>query len=735
MVELLSPVGNREMLYQAVHNGADAVYLSGKSFGARKFADNFTNEELVEVICYCHIYGVKVYVTVNTLIYEEEKEIFLEYVKLLYESYVDAVIMQDVGMIAVVREMYPNLEVHASTQCHNHNALVVKFWKDLGVSRVVMAREMSLEEINNIDCDIEKEVFVYGALCVCYSGCCLFSSLNGGRSGNRGECVGSCRLPYKLVLDGKAVDLSDDYLLSTREVNTLVQLGKLLESGIDSFKIEGRMKSASYVGLVTRLYRTYIDKYYRGEDITVLDEEMVELKKLFNRKFTSGYLFEDSKIMNLETPNHQGIEIGQVLEVNKKKIKILLNSELAQNDGIRFKNSNLGMMVNFLYDSSGKLVREVKNGICVLENKIGLIKKDRVLKTIDYKLEERLKQYSLKKIEVDFQVIAHKNEELVIGLTDFENEVWVRSLVVEEARQSATDRNKVCYQLSKLGETAYKVRNISIEMDDDVFIPVAVLNDCRRQLVRELDKKRSCCEKEIIIREEPKVVRGCFGDKKGKISVLVRTEEQLVVCLKYDIPYIYVDNYELYCLYKDKENVYYRSSRVGSDYKEASRVLVTELGGVNYYQGKEMIGDYFLNVVNTKSVDFLLAKGCKRVTLSCELSMDQIMNMDLSGLETEVIVYGRLELMVMKYCPLKECLKYCGNCKKGHTYALEDRFGNRYPMVSSDCIMHILHAKVIDKLAYVSKYLAGGVSCFRIELFDEDRVEVEKIIKTLLLLL
>ena len=186
-VELLSPAGNMEALKQAIHNGANAVYLGGKSFGARKYANNFSNEELIEAINYAHIYGVKIYVTANTIIYNDEVEEFVKYLTFLHKSNVDAVIMQDIGMISLIRKVLPNLEIHASTQCHNHNDEGIKLLKDLGVTRIVIDREMSLEEINNINVDIEKEIFIHGALCVSYSGCCLFSSLNGGRSGNRGD--------------------------------------------------------------------------------------------------------------------------------------------------------------------------------------------------------------------------------------------------------------------------------------------------------------------------------------------------------------------------------------------------------------------------------------------------------------------------------------------------------------------------------------------------------------------
>ena len=329
-VELLSPVGNMKTLYQAIHNGADAVYLGGKNFGARKYSANFTNEELKEAIRYAHLFNVKVYVTVNTIIYENEVKDFLEYIFYLHKINVDALIMQDIGMIKVVKEKFPNLEVHASTQCHNYNDEGISLLKSLGVSRVVLDREMTLEEIKNLKTDIEKEVFIHGALCVSYSGCCLFSSLNGGRSGNRGECTQCCRLPYALYENNKRIDTEGNYLLSTKELNTLDNLKEILDTDIVSLKIEGRMKSPEYVGYVTRLYRKLIDNYYNKEEMIITDEERENLKLLFNREFTTGYLFNNSNIMNIKTPNHLGIEIGKVIRVDKDKVHIKLTKTLNQ---------------------------------------------------------------------------------------------------------------------------------------------------------------------------------------------------------------------------------------------------------------------------------------------------------------------------------------------------------------------------------------------------------------------
>lgn len=249
--ELLSPAGNMKTLISAVNNGADAVYIGGKMFGARAFADNFSFGEINEAIKYCHLYGVKLYVTANTVIFENEIEEFLDYMKFLYESGVDAVIMQDLGMINLVRRLIPDLEIHASTQINAHNDESLYLLESMGVKRAVLAREMSLDEIKSLKSSIEKEVFIHGALCVSYSGQCLFSSLNGGRSGNRGRCVQSCRLPYELY-DDKKIKTEGKYLLSTKELCLVNNIKDILDASIDSLKIEGRMKSPELLDMLLK---------------------------------------------------------------------------------------------------------------------------------------------------------------------------------------------------------------------------------------------------------------------------------------------------------------------------------------------------------------------------------------------------------------------------------------------------------------------------------------------------
>ena len=272
--ELLAPAGDMESLKAAIHAGADAVYLGGKRFGARRFSPNFSHEELKIAVDYAHLYGVKVYVTVNTMIYEKEMEDAYQYAKFLSEIGVDALIVQDIGLIRLLHIHFPELELHASTQLHNYTKNNFDELARLGVKRVVLARESSLSEIESISTPLEKEVFIHGAICISYSGQCLFSSLVLGRSGNRGECAGMCRLPFTLEkADGKILK-EPAYLHSPKDLCTVSKFKELMDSDIKSFKIEGRMKSATYVYLVVKIYRYLMDAYDEGKVMCISDTLM-----------------------------------------------------------------------------------------------------------------------------------------------------------------------------------------------------------------------------------------------------------------------------------------------------------------------------------------------------------------------------------------------------------------------------------------------------------------------------
>ena len=725
-IELLSPVGNMDMMYMAIHNGADAIYLAGKSYGARKYAKNFSNEELVAVIKYAHLYGVKVYVTVNTVIYDSEIEDVLNYIEFLYRNHVDALIMQDIGIIRLVRKMFPNLEIHASTQCHNHNDSGLSFWKSLGLTRVVLDREMSLSEIKNIDVDIEKEVFIYGALCVSYSGCCLFSSLNGGRSGNRGECVGCCRLPYQLIKNGKRVTSDGNYLLSTNDLNVLDELDQLIEAGIDSLKIEGRMKSPSYVGYVTKCARKIIDSYYEGKYCQLTEEEIVNLKKLYHRGFTKGYLFNEDSIMNLKTPNHQGIKIGEVLDVSHGRARIkIVDDYLSQNDGIRFQNSNEGMIVNRLYDKNGLLVNKLdKNDIGYVDVKSFIKKNDVILKTLDYQLEQCLKDYSKKKIAVSMRVKAMLHQKLEIEISDGIHTVVKYGDIVEVAHHQSISDESFKKQLGKLGNTPFVLDDICISRDKNIFVRLSQLNELRRDLVDELVKKREeFVPHEVVVHRFD--IGNCYEFKSRlckNINVLARTEEQIEVCLSYGVNAIYVSDYSLYQKYKNKGNIYFKVSRVNMDeinYKD-EKLLVGDLGSVYLYgKNNDVVGDYFLNVTNHSSVMLLDDLNIQRVTLSVELDylkVKDLMEKLKDRSKIEIVVYGTLELMVMKYKIMEQ------DCM------IEDKFHHQYPVCVYDNLSHVMQHEKLDIIDSIDQYRDLGIENFRLELFDETEEEVKSIL-------
>lgn len=737
-IELLSPVGNMEMLYQAIHHGANAVYLGGKDFGARKYSENFTKAELKEVVRYSHLYDVKVYITVNTIVYEREIEDFLEYIQYLYTIHVDALIMQDLGMIALVRNRFPDFCIHASTQMHNHNQEGIDFLKDLGVSRVVLARELSLEEIRALDTPLETEVFIHGALCVSYSGNCLFSSLIGGRSGNRGRCAGSCRLPYHLYEEDQCIKTNGDYLLSTKEFSSLAYLKEILASGIDSLKIEGRMKSAEYVGLVTSIYRKLIDKYYNHEELSFSEEEVQDLKKIFNRGFTKGFLngADNKDLMNIKTPNHIGVVLGQVVEFDKKRIKIKLKEPLYQKDGIRFVDQNQGFVVNYLYDEKDQLIDHASDYV-YLDNTIGVHSYTQVLKTFDSKLKERLAHYEKKRIPIAFKVVAKMKEGLQISITDFHHTFKSQVVAVEKAKKRATTQEEIQEKLLKIQDTPFSLQKIDFDMEDNLFIPMSLLNSIRRSLIEQLIQSRYQAFREYKSQVLP--IKSSHKPLTHEISIIVRNEEQLKTCLKEKVDCIYVDDYALYLKYKSIDRVYYYLDRVNTRYVsyDKDHLLVSDLGALKKYRGF-LTTSCYLNVVNSYTLNELLQHAYK-VTLSLENDFHSLEAMLRAYKErfgtwanVDVVIYGKVDLMIMKYCPLNLLVnkeKHCRVCKNHKKYYLEDRKKERYRLLQKREITHLLHSKNIDLLAKVSWLKKQNITNYTILLLDETKEEIKNILK------
>lgn len=676
MKELLSPAGDMESLKAAIHGGADAIYVGMKEFGARKFAHNFDREEIKEAVLLCHLYGVRLYITMNTVVKDQEVESFLELVYFLYHIGVDALIMQDFGMIHLVLEMYPDLEIHASTQFNNSSLETIKLLKDMGVKRVVLARELSLEEIRKIDIDIEKEVFIHGALCIGYSGNCLFSSMLGNRSGNRGECTGSCRLPYELY-DGKEL-LKSGYLLSTKELNTSSRFQELLDSNIQSFKIEGRMKSPEYVYFITKFYRNIMDgKGYQEEDLDTL-------KILFNREFTTGNLFSDF-IMNPKSPNHLGLKVGKVLKIEKDRIKIQLDRSLHQEDGIRFFPSKKGMMVNFLYDENF-LLTSSQEKVCYVKNSIGLTTLDDVYLTSSKWLKEALLNYEKKKIPIQLSFYGKVSEKARLIVCDGIHTVTVSGKVCDRAQKQAVSKERIIQQLSKLGETVYSPRQIEIDISDDLFIPMSTLNEMRRDAIEKLNSLRCSFERkgkqEVFF---PKL----DVSSTAQDSFIVDTLEELLK--KQSAFRLYLTNFSLFLKYQKNKNIYYIEPRNTFRSKIHERSLVGE-----YRYPIDTISDYSFNVTNIYSVYYLLRLGYSCVTLSVELTEVEIISLIekfyqkfLFYPNVEVVCLDRIELMIIKGNIL--------NLSIHKEYSLIDLKKRKFPVFFDGVYTHILNHEIMNR--------------------------------------
>ena len=705
-IELLAPCGNIEALEAAVLAGCDAVYLGGSRFGARAFSRNFDDSLLISAINYAHLYGVKVYVTVNTLIYDDEVLDFLNYIEFLYKNNVDAVIMQDLGMFDLVRNTFPNLEIHISTQMHIHNLDGAKFMGSLGAKRVVIARECNMDEIRKIvnEANVEVEVFVHGALCISYSGQCLMSSLIGGRSGNRGTCAGSCRLRYD-VLDDKEEKLNkNSYPLSTKDLNSLEYIGELIDAGVSSLKIEGRMKSREYVYKVVSIYRKAIDSYYNNGKVSFDEKDILELKKIFNRKYTKGFLNNTSNddLINDYRPNHMGVDIGSVIYYNNNIAKIKLTDKVSIGSGLRIigKKGDVGVNVNDFYINN-KLVKEAyANDVISIRVKDYVDVGARVLITLDSSINREIDEEIKKKnrrVFISGKFIAKLGHKCCFTINDGINNICVYGNMVNSSINKSVDRDTIFDKLNKLGNTVYKFLDLDIDIDDSIFIPISELNSLRREAISQLNDKR--------------MYKYEFKKNKYEICVPDFKKERLVTCLVHDSTLYKNLDRKYDVVYSDSkiDNTVIRLPRVTNEYNNNyDEVMIGEIGGLNKY--KNVCTDVSFNVVNSYTVAFLHSLGVKRVTLSYELDDRQIRNLIdcyhkryKKHPNLELIVYGYEEVMISKF----SLNKYYNH----DNLYLRDMFGNKFRVITRSDGMHIYNYKKRDM--YDCKYYDMGVNSLR----------------------
>ena len=750
-VELLAPAGSMEALRAAVQNGCDAVYLGGSMFGARAFANNFDEDEIQEAIAYAHVYGVRVFVTVNTLIREEEFEDCVRYVQFLYEHDVDAVIIQDLGLFSVLRQRFPDMELHASTQMHIHNPQGIHFIESCGASRVVVPRETPLKEIRAYAAlGVDLEVFVQGALCVSYSGQCLMSSLTLQRSGNRGECAQNCRMKYQLekredghseILQGKG-----EYLLSPKDMNTLERVPELIEAGIASFKIEGRMKRPEYVALMVALYRKAIDAYYEGRAFIYDEAVDMQMKKIFNRGFTQGHLFHHygAQLMNPIRPNHIGVKVGKVIQVTRDKIVIRLQDTLRQQDGIRIlqEPKDIGFQVNFLYKDGLLVDHGAAGDIVELDKTAPVVKGSIVLKTSDaQQLQALQKSYEAapRKVAVYAQFTMQAGKPAVLEIMDEEGRsVRVESdAVCETARRMPLKEERIAAQLKKSGDTPFVFENISYQLDAQGILPIRELNQMRRSALAKLEEQRKILHKQRRILAEKQPVIHSIQDAPSLCAV-VHTEEQLQACLQEGLDMIFVENHSLYALMKGTEGVYPRMPRVMKEEYPASLMMIQETGGL---QAGEVFCDTSLNMTNSHTAAFLLTHGARGISFSLESSLQDCSAIKRCFQERYAVdapffytVYGRAELMLSEYCPINSVIcnhtdRNCGLCRQGAEYALLDVKQNRYPILCDEsCRTHILHYEVRNHIDSIPEAKQHGIQHFLCTFTMEGEADCHRII-------
>ncbi len=797
--ELLAPAGGWDALVAAVQNGADAVYLGGRLFNARRSADNFGPDRMAEAIEYAHVRGVKVYVTVNILLADTELRDAVRFLHFIYNAGADAAIVQDLGLVRLARQVIPELALHASTQMTAHNLPGVEFLRDAGVKRVVLSRELDLDAVRNIRkrSGIEVETFVHGALCVCYSGQCLMSSIIGGRSGNRGRCAQPCRLEYRLV-DEKGRQVVDpagvgEYLLSPRDLNLCEHIPLLIDAGIDSFKIEGRMRRPEYVATVVRIYRELIDRATSGERFKVTEEEKVELAQAFNRGFTTGYYFGNPgrDLMSYKRPNNRGILLGRVKKYNQrtKRALIALEAPLSTGDGIEVwvsRGGRAGTEVRDLW-LNGRKTEDARAGETVEVELEGYLKPgDRVFKTHDTKLMNRAMQsYASSReilgIPLDMKVRAKVGKPLTIEACDREgNRVEVHTRVPGAlAQKRPLTAEFVAGQLGRLGNTPFALGRLECFIEGEVMVPVSEINDARRRLVEMMFRKRSLArrpeplsagqvEKKLLffLNNTPATPARVFP--RLAVAVSDPASVRAAVDCGADIVYFASDGFchrgkpgmdemrkaRRLCraakvsfipltprILHDRELVPYQ--------RELKLVLEMEPDGImaaNYgllpllreaAPGLPLAVDFPLNVFNRQSVLFLAERGISRVTLSPELTGEQIRELVTGvNVETEIIVHGRLPLMVSRYCAPGSLLggkkqdgKCNSSCRKGK-YALLDRKGVIFPLGTDKyCLMHVFNSRELCLMEALPELVDEGPAVLRVEARRESEHYVIKTVR------
>ena len=747
-VEILAPAGSYDSLVAAIAAGADAVYIGGTRFGARAYADNLDVDAMCKAIDYVHLHGRKIYLTVNTLLKEQELEELYSYLLPYYQHGLDAVIVQDIGVLQYIRKQFPDLPIHASTQMTITNLLGAKMLENLGVERVVTARELQLGEIREIsdNTNLEIESFVHGALCYSYSGQCLFSSMIGGRSGNRGQCAQPCRLPYSVEGAKK-----NQYLLSPKDMCTLEQIPELIDAGIFSFKIEGRMKKPEYVALVTSMYRKYVDLYLEvGKEkyfVDVKDKEM--LMDLYNRGgFCGGYYSTQNgpEMLSLNRPNHAGVPAIQITEQVGKRISGCALVDIHKGDIIELPDVDGNENYTYGHDVQKGAYTEI-----FVRNKLNLSKGEILNRTRNDSLIQIIQENIIKKEmkeSIDGTLLAEVGKPIELCLTYKDVSVNVSGDDVQEAKNQPMDAERIEKQIRKTGGTPFEFKNVSVELKGIVFVPMQSINELRRKGLKVLEEKYLEQYRRPFIENRFAKKNANLSQNVPKLYVSVDTIEQWTETVKEEnVLRIYLNS----CAVNAEENLKEIIDSTHDNGKEiyltmpnifrksfSKNLLLLKWDGAlikNYESflflknqnfSKPIVTDSNLYVFNNYSKEFWLNEGVEHITAPLELNQKELKEL---GLETsEFVIYGYTPMMVTAQC-IQKTTKGCD--KQMKQIQMQDRMKKEFTVKNfcKYCYNIIYNSSptfLIDQLDEVKKL---NPKALRLNFTIENREQTKEILK------
>jgi len=775
--ELLAPAGNWDCVRAAIANGADAIYFGLPRFNARLRADNFTEEDLPALVEFCHRHGAKAYLAFNTLFFTDELAEAADYLRTLNRAGVDAIIVQDIGLVRLARRVTPQLAIHASTQMtitSPEGAEIVH--RELGIDRVILARELSLRELEKFHSAesengaLELEVFVHGALCVAYSGQCLTSESLGQRSANRGECAQACRMPYELVVDGAIRDLGEKrYLLSPQDLAAADEIPNLLARGVTSFKIEGRLKSPEYVAAVCQVYRKALDAAMARREWASSQADRYQLEMTFSRGLYSGWLYgvNHQELVAARYGKKRGPFAGMISRVGRDFVEIAsAETPVKPGDGVVFDTGGDPDK------EQGGRVYEVRNGRLYFKHghidfhqlKPG----HRVWKTDDPALNAELKKsYSgtipLRKREpLELRVSGKAEKPLTLEVRLGGQLISVRSqIALQLARTAPLTLEKLREHLGRFGESPYSLGALQNDLEGALILPIGELNRLRRELIFQLEARTPRLEAEITV---PEIFREVPSHSEQLaeplLSVLCRTTEQLEAALACGIRTLYVD-FEDVRRYKDAvalvraaqptngPQVILATPRIQKageqgffkviENAEPDGVLVRNLGAAEYFKQSPLrkIGDFSLNVANPLTAEFFMERALERLTISYDLNAGQVLALLRHAPPEwfEITIHQHMPMFHMEHCVFAAFMSKgttfldCGRPCDLHRVHLRDRVGIGHPLRADAGCRNTLYNAVAQSGASVFRELeAAGLRHYRVELLEENSAETTRVL-------